>query len=297
MDTAQTVLGVGTHTLNATFTPTNTTIYTSGGTVQNTINVTQPTPTQKTPTLAWTPNPLPSIVYGTALGADLNATATDPTSGQTVTGNFVYTDETSAVVNAGTVLSVGTHTLNATFTPTDTTNYTSRGTVQNSITVTPTVTSAALTITKTPNPLTYSASGQTITYRYTVKNTGNVEIEGPITVTDDKSGTTTIPNSNTLSPASSVTGTATYTITDTNMNAGSVTNSAYATGSFNSQPVISPSAIATVSYEQPTKKEEHNEEEHNGERDNYGGPGYGGYGGAIIPMIPGPMYGNPMYEQ
>ena len=99
-----TVLGVGTHTLAATFTPTNTTIYTSGGTVQNTINVTQPTPTQRTPTLTWTPNPLANMIYGTALGADLNATATDPTNGQTVPGNFVYTDETAAVVNAGTVI-------------------------------------------------------------------------------------------------------------------------------------------------------------------------------------------------
>src|ERR1035437_3360619 len=52
----------------------------------------------------------------------------------------------------------------------------------------------ALTITKTPNPLAYSASGQTIAYTYTVKNTGDVEIKGPITVTDDKFGTITIPN-------------------------------------------------------------------------------------------------------
>ena len=151
----------------------------------------------------------------------------------------------------------------------------------------------ALTITKTPNPLTYSASGQTITYTYTVKNTGNAEIKGPITVTDDKFGTITIPNSDTLSPGSSVTGTATYKITQANINAGHVTNAAFATGSFNSQPIISPNAIAIVRYEQPTKKEEHNEEEHNGDRDNYGGPS--GYGGAVIPMIPGPMYGSPMY--
>ena len=152
----------------------------------------------------------------------------------------------------------------------------------------------ALTITKTPNPLTYNATGQTITYTYTVKNTGNVEISAPITVTDDKFGTITIQNSGTLSPGSSVTGTATYKITQANIDEGHVTNAAYATGSFNSQPIISPSAIAIVRYEQPTKKEEHNEEEHNGDRDNYGGP-YGGYGGAVIPMIPGPMYGSPMY--
>jgi uncharacterized repeat protein (TIGR01451 family) len=156
----------------------------------------------------------------------------------------------------------------------------------------------ALTITKTPNPTIYSASGQTITYTYTVQNTGNVEIKGPITVTDDKFGTITIPNSDTLGKGSSVTGTATYKITDADINAGHVTNSAYATGSFNNTSVISHSANAIVSYEQPTKKEEHNEEEHNGDRDNFGGPGYGGYGGAIIPVIPAPvpmMSGSPMY--
>ena len=289
--TAGTLLNLGQNQpLNVTFTPTDSTNCTTAtDTVY--INV-----TQATPTLAWTPNPLASIVTGTALGADLDATATYPTNGQTVPGNFVYTDETGAVDTAQTVLSAGTHTLNATFTPNDTTNYTSGGTVQNSITVTSTVTSAALTITKTPNPLTYSASGQTITYTYTVKNTGDGEIKGPITVTDDKFGTITIPNSDTLSPASSVTGTATYTITDTDINAGSVTNAAYAKGSFNSNPISSPLTVALVRYKQPTKKEEHNEEEHNGDRDNYGGPGYSDYGGAVVPVAPLPVMSNsPMY--
>ena len=112
-----------------------------------------------------------------------------------------------------------------------------------------------------------------------------MEIKGPITVTDDKFGTITIPNSDTLGKGSSVTGTTTYKITDADINADHVTNLAYAKGSFNSQPAISPSAIAIVSYEQPTKKEEHDEEEHNGDIDNYGGPGYGDYGSAVIPMI------------
>jgi hypothetical protein len=64
-----------------------------------------------------------------------------------------------------------------------------------------------------------------------------------------------------------------------------VTNLAYATGSFNSIPVISPSGIAIIRYEQPTKKEKHNEGEHICDRDHYGGPDYGGYGDAVIPMI------------
>ena len=80
-----------------------------------------------TPKLALTPKPLVEIVYDTALGAYLDATATY--NGQTVPGNFVYTDETGAIVNKQSALSVGTHTLTATFTPTDTTYYTSGGTI------------------------------------------------------------------------------------------------------------------------------------------------------------------------
>ena len=43
------------------------------------------------------------------------------------------------------------------------------------------------------------------------------------------------------------------------------------------------SAIAIVRYEQPTKKEEHNEEEHNEEEHN-GEPYNEGYGGAVVPV-------------
>lgn len=126
----------------------------------------------------------------------------------------------------------------------------------------------ALTLVKSASPRDYSTVGQIITYTYTVTNSGNVDIATPITVTDDKFGTVSIQNSGTLSPGSSVTGTSTYKITDTDINAGHVTNAAYATGSFNSKPVISPLTIAIVHYEQPTKKEEHNEEEQNSDRDN-----------------------------
>jgi hypothetical protein len=74
-----------------------------------------------TPTITWA-NPA-SITYGTALsGTQLNATANVP-------GSFAYSPA------AGTVLSVGTHTLSTTFTPTDTTHYTT-ATKSVSITVT-----------------------------------------------------------------------------------------------------------------------------------------------------------------
>jgi hypothetical protein len=64
---------------------------------------------QQPPTITW-PTPA-NIVYGTALsGTQLDATAS-------VAGSFLYSPA------AGTVLSVGQHTLSVTFTPTDTTDY------------------------------------------------------------------------------------------------------------------------------------------------------------------------------
>ena len=113
-----TVLSAGTHTLTATFTSTDPN-YVSGGTVTATIIV-----KKATPILTWAPNPLADISHGTQLNGELDATATDPTTGKTVDGTFVYTDEAGNVVTENSVLSVGTHTLTATFTPTDTTNYT-----------------------------------------------------------------------------------------------------------------------------------------------------------------------------
>jgi PKD repeat protein len=70
-----------------------------------------------TPRITWS-NPA-NITYGTALNVtQLNAVSTDPVTGSNVAGSFVYTPA------SGTVLSVGTHTLHADFTPSDTTNYT-----------------------------------------------------------------------------------------------------------------------------------------------------------------------------
>ena len=99
-----TVLSLGTHTLNTTFTPNDTANYTTAsGSVS--INV-----TQATPTITWN-NPA-NITYGTPLSnTQLDATSSVP-------GSFVYNPAT------GTVLSIGTQTLNTIFTPTDTANYT-----------------------------------------------------------------------------------------------------------------------------------------------------------------------------
>ena len=267
-----TVLSAGTNTLNATFTPTDIVNYTTA-TANVSINV-----TQATPTIIWN-NPA-NITYGTALSStQLDAIATYPVSGHTVPGNFVYTPP------SGTVLSAGTNTLNATFTPADTANYTTAS-ASVFINVIPTVQNAALTIVKSASPTTYDSIGQTLKYTYTVTNNGNVSISAPITVTDDKFGTISLQSSGILSPGSSVTGTTTYKIIDADINVGYVVNLAYAIGSFNNQPIISPQNIETVRYKQPTNDIAHNN-----------GFGNGGYGSAVVPMVLAPMiYGSPMYS-
>ena len=72
---------------------------------------------QATPLITWnTPAPIP---YGTALSStQLDATAANPNSGSAVSGTFVYTPA------AGTILGRGSTIVNVTFTPTDTTDYT-----------------------------------------------------------------------------------------------------------------------------------------------------------------------------
>jgi hypothetical protein len=100
---AGTVLKGGTQTLKVYFAPTDSTDY-AGTTATTTLIV-----NKAVPVITWAAPA--SITYGTALSAtQLNARCS-------VTGTFVYSPA------AGTVLSVGAHTLHVTFTPNNTTNY------------------------------------------------------------------------------------------------------------------------------------------------------------------------------
>ena len=98
------VLTAGSQTLSVTLVPTDTTDYTN---VTKTVTLAVG---QATPTITW-PSPA-AITYGTVLGAtQLDATAS-------TTGTFVYTPA------AGATLGAGTQTLSVTFTPADTTDFT-----------------------------------------------------------------------------------------------------------------------------------------------------------------------------
>src|SRR5205085_2029186 len=88
----------------------------------------------------------------------------------------------------------------------------------------------SLSLTKTAAPLTYSAVGQAITYTYVLKNTGNVTLAGPFSVTDDKQGVINPCGSGPLAPNASTSCTSTHTITQADLVTGSITNKATASG-------------------------------------------------------------------
>ena len=116
------------------------------------------------------------------------------------------------------------------------------GTEVNSANVTETVIaiqSPTLLTVKIASPTTYSSVGENITYTYNVNNTGNVGISAPINITDNRTGTFTISNIG-LAPGQNITGTANYTITQADLDAGFVTNEAFATGIFNGTESILP---------------------------------------------------------
>ncbi|WP_198032569.1 DUF7507 domain-containing protein, partial [Aerolutibacter daejeonensis] len=140
-------------------------------------------------------------------------------------------------VNAGSVTNVAT--ASAIF------NNAAVNSAQDSATVTATQT-ASMSLEKTASPLVYAAAGDVISYSYLLTNTGNVTLSAPYTVADDKTTVTCPATPGTLAPGGTVTCTATYTITQTDVNAGSVTNVATASSNFNGAPVTSNQDDATV---------------------------------------------------
>ena len=71
-------------------------------------------------------------------------------------------------------------------------------------------------------------AGDTIDYSFVVTNTGNVTLD-PVAIDDPKVGVVTCPASS-LAPGGSTTCTATYTLTQADVDAGHVANTATAGG-------------------------------------------------------------------
>ena len=99
----------------------------------------------------------------------------------------------------------------------------------------PIVQTPALTLEKSATPQSYNQVGQVITYSYMVTNTGNVTVLGQITVTDDKV-TVTCPPTAALAPGASITCTASHTVTQADLDAGQIVNTASASNGVVTSP-------------------------------------------------------------
>ena len=86
----------------------------------------------------------------------------------------------------------------------------------------------AFTLEKTADIETYTTVGDVVTYTYTLTNTGNVTLTSPYSVTDDKATVDCSLAASPLLPGESTTCTATYVITQADIDAGFVTNLATA---------------------------------------------------------------------
>lgn len=146
-----------------------------------------------------------------------------PTASTTCTGTYAVTQ---ADLDAGTV----TNTANATANAPDGTAVPSNA----DDAVVTVIEDAELTLTKSVSPTTVAAVGDTVTYSFLVTNTGNVTIDGLAIAETAFSGSGTPPAAvcpaTTLTPTAATTCTATYTITQDDLDAGVVNNTATANG-------------------------------------------------------------------
>lgn len=146
---------------------------------------------------------------------------------ESITCNGSYTI-TQLDLNAGSFANTATASAGGNFSP--------------AVTATVTIVQTkALTLTTSANPETYNSVDEKVIYTYTVKNTGNVTL-GPtqFSITDDKFDAPFICGSDgdSLAPNATATCSRTYTVTQADLNAGSVTNTATVSdGTTTSSPV------------------------------------------------------------
>ena len=165
--------------------------------------------------------------------------------GETATGTATYV-VTAADIAAGTVHNSAT----ATGEPVCDTACEPITTPPDEVTII-TVNDPELVINKTADTAGPVNAGDTITYTFTVENTGNVTIDN-VTIDDDMTDLTWVtgPNLGSLAPGETAVGTATYVVTDADVEAGSVENSAVATGdpdcTSDCEPITTPPDVVDV---------------------------------------------------
>ena len=110
--------------------------------------------------------------------------------------------------------------------------------------------SPAITLTKTSVDTSYASSGDVLNYSYQVENTGNASFVSDVLVTDDKIGTficwsSTVSDPD-FTPGEKISCSATYTVTQADIDAGSVTNNASSSTEYTTTNVYSPVVDFTI---------------------------------------------------
>jgi uncharacterized repeat protein (TIGR01451 family) len=171
-----------------------------------------------------------------------NATCPDssllPGASETCTGTYTVTQ---AEVNAGSV----TNTATASGTVSDPHTVTSNS---SSVTVEASNRTTTLSLVKSSGSVAYTIAGQVISYTYKVTNTGTTT-ENDVAVSDNLISDVTCPDA-TLAPGQSETCTGSYTVTQEDVDNGSITNTATASAKAppNGTPVTSNSSSVTLTY-------------------------------------------------
>lgn len=161
----------------------------------------------------------------------------DPGQSETCTGTYTLTQADAAAEKV-------TNTATATGTP-------PTGPAVTSAPSSATVTipgHPVIVIVKTASPRSLSRAGDTVRYHFLVTNTGSVNLTG-IKVNDKLHGLSAVDcPSATLSPAKDMTCAASYRLTQANVNAGKVTNTATTTGTPPTGPAVTspPSSVTVV---------------------------------------------------
>ncbi|TPG28119.1 DUF11 domain-containing protein, partial [Flavobacterium pectinovorum] len=173
---------------------------------------------------------LSGVVVNDALTGSVNLAVTPAVlaPGDTGTATAAYTI-TQSDLNTGNVTNTATATGTA---PDASTVSDTSGTAQGNDdpTQTPLTQTPGIAVVKTAAVGGTGAVGDQITYTFTVSNTGNVSLSG-VVVNDALTGSVNLAvTPAVLAPGDTGTATAAYTITQSDLNTGNVTNTATATG-------------------------------------------------------------------
>jgi len=153
----------------------------------------------------------PALPQGGLLpGASLTCTATDTV--------------TQADLDAGQVVNAATATDGTVVSPVETATVTANR-------------SEGVEINKVARSNNFAAVGDILSYEYIVRNTGNVTLTEPVTIADDKIADVVCPANPGLVPGATLTCAADYSVVQSDLDQGSVTNIATASvGEFTSAP-------------------------------------------------------------